>query len=207
MNMIRKYGVTALIAVLSLILVAGLVFWFWWGQSRLDYINKAPDFTLQNVEGQDVSLDSTTGKIRIVEFLFVTCPDICPMTTANLVTIQEKLKKKDLFGTDVQFIAITFNPEQDTPDVLKKYAHGMKMDMSGWEILRGSPEATQAVLDGFGVYAEKQADGQFAHGTRSLFLIDRKNNIRKIYTMGDQMPTDEVYDDILNLKNDINLFK
>jgi len=205
--MIRKYGLTALIVILSLTLVAGLVFWFWWGQSRLDYISKAPDFTLQNVEGQPVSLDGTAGKIRVVEFMFATCPDICPMTTAKLVQIQEKLKNKDLFGTDVQFIAITFNPEQDTADVLKNYARGMKMDMSGWELLRGTPEETQQVLDGFGVYAEKQADGQFAHGTRSLFLIDRKNNIRKIYTMGDEMPTNEVYDDIMNLKNDINLFK
>jgi protein SCO1/2 len=111
------------------------------------------------------------------------------------------LKQKQLFGEDVHFVAISFDPERDDPKLLQDYAKRLKIDPSGWSILRGTEQQTKEVADQFGVFIEKQPDGTYAHSTRSLFLVDANNNIRKIYTMGDKMPTEEVLSDILQLVN------
>lgn len=199
---IKKYWFTVVASVLVLVLAVGIGYWFWWGHSRLDVLDKPPDFTLQNLDGQPVSMHSMTGKVRVVEFFYANCPDICPLTTANMVTLQKQLKAKNLFGTDVEFVSISFDPERDNADVLRQYASRMGIDMSGWVVLRGTEAETNKVAKDYGVLLEKNTDGSFTHSTRSLYLVDRANNVRGQYQMGADMPTDKVLDDVLNLVKD-----
>ncbi|MBL0388208.1 SCO family protein [Tumebacillus sp. ITR2] len=188
---------TLLLVILAL---AGGSWWYWHSENqKLPTVMPAPNFTLQNIDGGTTNLYGEQGKVRLVEFFFANCPDICPLTTANMAKIQDQLKQKDVFGQDVEFLSISFDPERDTNDVLKQYADRMKMDRAGWKVLRGTQDETAQVADSFGVYLEKQADGSFVHSTRSLYLIDRNNQIRKVYSMGNDMPSDEVYNDILKL--------
>jgi protein SCO1/2 len=192
-----------LIAVLVIALVAGIAYWFWSGYTKLPILNRAPEFTLQNLEGQPVSLTDYNGKVRLVEFIFTNCPDICPVTTAKMVNIQNELKEKGLFGEKVQFVSVTFDPERDTPEVLQKHADAMGIDQSGWVLLRGTEEETHKVVNDFGAFVEEQPDGTFVHATRSLYLVDGKNNIRRVYYMGDEMPTEEVLEDIVKLAKEL----
>ncbi|WP_018130605.1 SCO family protein [Effusibacillus pohliae] len=195
---IQKNGLRVVIVFLALAVVLGIGYWFWWGATRLPVISRAPDFTLQNVDGQPVKFSDLGGKVRLVEFFYANCPDICPTTTANMVKIQDQLKQKNLFGKDVVFVSITFDPERDSPAVLKNYAKNLKIDPSGWKLLRGTEEATKKVANDFGVFVEKEPDGSVTHTTQ-FFLVDRNNNVRGKYQMGDQMPTNKVLDNILQL--------
>ena len=197
-----NFLLNATIAVLLVAVVGGIIYWLWWGQSRLLVVGRAPDFTLESLEGTPVQFYEHSGKVRVVEFMFTNCPDICPVTTANLVEIQKELKEKEVFGNKVNFFAITFDPAKDTPEVLREYASTLKMDLNGWVILRGSEEETRKIVESYGGFVEKQPDGSFAHSIRSLVLVDQNNNIRKIYDMGQEMPTDEVEKDILSLVNE-----
>lgn len=189
-----------LIVVLALAVIGGLAYWIWWGSTRLPVIERAPNWTLANIEsGQQESLQSLGNKVKLVEFIFLNCPDICPTTTVNMVAMQEELNKRKLFGSDVVFVGITFDPGRDTPEAIKKYADTMQVDWKGWKFYRGTEAETQKVLADYKIFAEKQPDGSYVHPVRSLFLIDRNNNIRKIYSMGEKMDKEEVLKDIRQL--------
>lgn len=205
-TMVRTRILPALIVVVAVAVIAGIGFTFLSKGEELPIVYAAPDFTLPNISGEPVPFSKETGTVRVVEFLFANCPDICPTTTATLVQVQNKLKEKGVFGDKVEFYAITFDPARDTPDVLSKYAEGLQMDRNGWELLRGTEEDTFKVLDDFGVFAEKQADGTFVHSTGSLFLVDEDNNIRNIYQMGEELLPTVVYDDIMSLVDEFKLF-
>lgn len=194
-----KKAVNLLIVILALAVIGGLAYWIWWGSTRLPVVERAPNWTLQNVDGQRESLQSLGQKVKLVEFVFLNCPDICPATTVNMVSLQEELKKKKLFGKDVRFVAISFDPERDTPEAMKKYAEAMKVDWSGWSFFTGTEDEIQKVLKDYKIFAEKQPDGSYVHPVRSLFLIDRNNNIRKIYSMGPKMNNEEILRDIVRL--------
>lgn len=200
--LLHKNWFRMITVLLILSVVLGVSYWLWWGSTRLPVIDRAPDFTLQNLEGKNIKFSDLNGKIRVVEFFYANCPDVCPTTTANMVKIQNELKKKNLFDNSVDFVSISFDPERDTSSVLQKYAERLGIDQSGWTILRGTEESTQKVAKDFGVFVEKEPDGSFVHSTGSLYLVDRSNNLRKVYAMGDKMPTDKILDDILNLANE-----
>ena len=202
----KKNWITAAVLVVALVAGGG------WllsnsGGSDLPVVSAAPAYTLEDLEGKKVtSEEAGGGKVRLVEFFFSNCADICPMTTANMVTIQKKLKADGLFGDKVEFVSVTFDPERDTPEQLKAYAESHGIDQNGWTILRGTETETWKTAEEFGAYVEKQPDGNFAHSITSLFLVDQDNNVRQVFKMGEEMPTDEVYEEIKKLAGGGGLF-
>src|SRR3989304_1571056 len=99
----------------------------------------APDFTLINQDGAGVSLRQFRGRLVILTFIYTHCPDICPLTTAKLVRVQNELKKRGWFGKKVVLLSMTFDPKRDTPAVMKAYAAKFKVDHAGWHFLSGDP--------------------------------------------------------------------
>src|SRR6186713_2133455 len=84
---------------------------------RLPVIGAAPDFMLTNQDGRRVSLADSKGTVRAVTFIYATCKDTCPMLTAKMALMQQKLGAD--FGKRVRFVSITVEPQIDTPVVLK----------------------------------------------------------------------------------------
>ncbi|OME99260.1 electron transport protein SCO1/SenC [Paenibacillus sp. FSL H7-0331] len=187
----EKYGFKMFVTLLFAGLVVSVFFWI--NQSpTLPVLKQAPNFTLNDLEGKNVQLSDSNGKVRLVEFMFTSCPDICPMTTFNMVKLQDELKKSSQWGSQVQFLSVTFDPLKDTPEVFKKYGDRMRIDYSGWTLLTGTEAETAEVAKSFGVLVQKMPDGQFVHTVTSLFLIDGSGKIRKIFAMGDQMDNQEI---------------
>ncbi|HEU4962898.1 MAG TPA: SCO family protein [Bacilli bacterium] len=201
---LRKYGGWITIGLLLVIFIVSLTYWFWWGATRLPSIGRAPEFTLQNLQGEDVSFHDHTGKTRVVEFFYASCPDVCPMTTANLVKIQNEIKQEqpELIGKEIEFYAISFDPEHDTTEVLQQYADNLGMDPKLWTVLHGTGKEAQQVATDFGMLVQQEDDGSFSHSLRSLYVVDGHNNIRAAHYMGDKMDLDSVKHDILWLANE-----
>lgn len=166
------------------------------GKSGLSVIRSAPDFQLKDLNGKTVQASENTGKVVLMEFMFTSCPDICPVTTYKMVQLQNELKKQALFGSKVRFVAVTFDPENDTPEVLRKYADRMGMDPEGWQVLRGEEKPTHEIAAQYGVRVVKTDDGQFVHNATSLQLIDAGQKVRKVYSMGEELNIEEVMADI-----------
>ncbi|MFD2369580.1 SCO family protein [Brevibacillus sp. GCM10020057] len=156
------------------------------------------DFSLENSNGSTYTFSDSKGKVRLVEFMFTKCPDICPATTYNMSLMQKELKTKGLFGDKVEFVSITFDPDSDTAQVLQEYAGKFQADPTGWKFLRGDAQAVEKVTKDFGIAVLKQPDGSFAHTAR-MFLVDGDGNMRRAYGMGAEMDMDQIMADIEQL--------
>jgi protein SCO1/2 len=162
---------------------------------RLPTIGQAPDFTLVSQDGGPVSLDDFRGKVVVVAFIYTFCTDVCPMLTAHMASVQEKLGPA--FGPEIAFVSITVDPQRDTPEVLKEYAQNFGADLKGWSFLTGDPAVVHEVARKYGVIAKKTADGDVDH-TLLTSLIDPEGILRVQY-LGVRFDLEEFRGDLLSL--------
>lgn len=141
-------------------------------------------------------------KVRIIEFMYVNCPDICPVTTLEMSKLRNSLEEEGVFGDKVEFLTITINPRDDTPEVLRDYANRYEVtsDDSGWKFLRASEEDTKEVAESLGFLYRDPGTGDIIHSTFAYFL-DEKNNLIEKFTMGNAFDTDRAYKRIMNTIN------
>jgi protein SCO1 len=158
-------------------------------------IGPAPDFALRAQDGTDVALDQFRGKVVVVTFIFASCSATCPVLTAKMATIQDRLGRD--FGSKVIFLSITVDPEHDTPDILRQYAQTFGADLAGWKFLTGSPEAIGGIEHRYGVYAARDPDGTLDH-TNLTSLIDPRGMLRVQY-LGVRFDPDTFRHDLLSL--------
>jgi protein SCO1/2 len=78
----------------------------------------APPISLNNSLGQRINIRHYRGKAVLVTFIYDHCPDICPLIVGNLRAAQRELGAK---ADDVQIIAVSVDPEGDTPKTVKAF--------------------------------------------------------------------------------------
>ena len=138
-------------------------------------IANAPEFSLIDVDGAKVSLSDFKDKVVILNFIFTSCTDSCPIHTAVMADIQEKINITPM-KDNVQIISITTDPEKDTGEVLKRYSEKFNIDPVNWKFLTipsGAAESTTRDLSSaYNVKFEPMKDGQQMHGAVT-HIIDR----------------------------------
>jgi protein SCO1/2 len=117
--------------------------------------NYAGDFALTDHNGQPKSLKDFAGKVVVVFFGYVQCPDVCPTAMTEMAEAK-KLLGKD--GDRLQGLFITVDPARDTPAVLKSY---MAAFDPGFLALYTTPEETAALAKEYKIYYKK-VDGPTA---------------------------------------------
>jgi protein SCO1/2 len=153
----------------------------------------APDFTLLNQSGAPVSLHQFRGRLVLLSFIYTHCPDVCPLTTAKLVRVQNDLKARRWFGSRVVLLTMTFDPERDTPAVMNAYAAKFKVDHSGWHFLSGPSATVRTVIQAYRIPVRPGArKGLIDHGLPTL-VIDPQGRILGYYDP-DFNPADVVRD-------------
>lgn len=109
-----------------------------------------PDVPLVDAEGHRVQLAELLdhpGPL-LLQFIFTTCPGVCPALSASLSSAQHHL------GDDlprVRMISITIDPEHDTPDRLAAYAERFGAGRQ-WHFLTGQLDDVVAVQQAFDAY-------------------------------------------------------
>lgn len=152
-------------------------------ESSLPVIAEAPPLSLIDQTGAPFSESRVAGKVWIANFMFTSCPDVCPMLTSKMRSLQLR------FGNhknEVEFVSITVDPATDTPAVLTKFATEHDADLSNWSFLTGpSEQVRNVVMEGFKqamqeVPAQGDEPRNILHGTH-LALIDKRGRIRGFY--------------------------
>jgi protein SCO1 len=165
------------------------------GGESLPKIKPTPEFTLTNQDGKRLALKDLRGKALAITFIFASCADTCPLLTAKMAGIQNKLG--NAFGPQVNFVSITVDPERDTPEVLKRYAEAHKANPAGWAFLSGTPAEISEVAKRYGIYYKKTPRGDVDH-TFLTSLVDQGGVLRVQY-MGVKFSPDEMLRDIQSL--------
>lgn len=162
--------------------------------------------SLVNQDNQNVVFpDFVKSKIVVINYIFTNCPDICPLSTNNMRLIQERIKKENI--KNVQFISLSFDPEFDTPDVLKKFADIRNLNLSNWVFLTGEKSVTDSIIKKVGVLAVLNDSTIFKNGRKIFYyvhtdriqLIDADGRIRKNYK-GSTINVNEIVADIRSLQ-------
>jgi protein SCO1/2 len=153
----------ALLAALPMTLLAGSpsLAGTRWGEGYL------PDVTLTDQDGQSRRFysDVLKGRIAVIAFIYTSCRDICPVVTARLTQVQDKLAHDKLAqdklahdkgaeAAEPVFVAISIDPLTDTPARLKAYADAFGAG-PGWTFLTGQPEAIALVRHKLGERSQK----------------------------------------------------
>jgi protein SCO1/2 len=109
-----------------------------------------PDVTLTGMDGHPVPIRALLdgGRPVMLQFVFVTCPTICPLLTAIMAQVREDLGKD---REKIRAISITIDPEHDTPAVLREYAANFDADPE-WMFLTGRLPDVVAVQKAFGSF-------------------------------------------------------
>jgi protein SCO1/2 len=146
-----------------------------------------PDFSLVERSGNSLSLSDLLGKVWVVNFIYTSCPDTCPLQSAEMAKLQRELDHKEPF----RLLSITVDPERDTLQILSLYAERFRADPNRWLFLTGKKaEIYRLAQQGFRLSAvpvsnsEGNNDTTFIHSSRFV-LVDDKAEIRGYYDSND----------------------
>ena len=142
----------------------------------------AQGFALTDHNGQVRHLKDFAGKVVVVFFGFTQCPDVCPMTMAELAQVKQLLGPD---GDKLQAVFISVDPERDTPEMLKAYMGNFD---PSFVALRPTPAQLSEVAKDFKVYYKKvdgKTPGSYTmdHSAGS-YVFDGKGRIRLYYRYG-----------------------
>ncbi|WP_282156369.1 SCO family protein [Cytobacillus gottheilii] len=161
--------------------------------------------TLVTMNGETYDFAQSEKKLKLVEFMYTHCPDICPTTTQKMNLLKSDLQKEGVFGENVQFLTITIDPYRDTPEIMKNYMNTFEIEDDGnWIMLTGDQDGMkqdqQEILDlanTFKFQYRDPGDGFFVHST-FVYLLDEDNRYIKKFPMGEEFSKEEVYNKIMN---------
>jgi protein SCO1/2 len=98
---------------------------------------------------------------------------MCPAATEHMAALQQAARAAGV--GDLELVSISFDPENDTPGVLKEYARVRSLDTSNWSFLTGPDSAVRQLLAQLGVIRE--FDGATIKHTLATVLINAQGKI------------------------------
>lgn len=203
---VNGLGITLLIIALAIIYISSFLRQEPGGfqGNQLAPPRASPDFELTNQNGIKTQWSDYRGKHIVLTFLYTNCRELCPVIANKIQQSQASIKEK----TDqVHFVAISLDPERDTPDSIKDFM--LKWNLDSWDYLVGSKDQLEPLWQHYWVGALLQqptndtgaadkAYGKYAINHASpVHLIDQNGYAHVAYSSLFQ--SDELTNDILYL--------
>ncbi|MCK6625417.1 MAG: SCO family protein [Anaerolineae bacterium] len=160
-----------------------------------------PDFELNATTGQPFHLSDVKGDIALIYFGYTYCPDVCPLTMAD---VRQAINGLEQGRERVHVIFVSVDPERDTPEVLSRYLAAFDPKFIG---LTDDFEKVKEVMKPYGAFAEKEtaADsvaGYLVSHSARLFLVDADQNLLLMYPFG--FEAEDLRSDLAYLLSQIN---
>jgi len=144
-----------------------------------------PNFRLVNQNGKRISLDQYRGKTLLVTFIYTRCPfeDYCPRVSGQFAELHRKLQRDEALKGKTHLLSISFDPQHDTPKVLRTYGAGYLESKSPsfthWEFAV-TPEAELPDVAKFFGFTYTEEGGLITHSL-STAVIGPDGRIFKWY--------------------------
>ncbi len=116
------------------------------------------------------------GKVWVASYFFASCPGTCKQLNLTLASLQTEPDVRD-----VQFVSITCDPKNDTPEELQKYAAGFDADRDRWRFLTGDlDQILKLGQERFMLPTAQQSHSNVA------VVLDRRSVVRGLFSLVDQ---------------------
>lgn len=91
---------------------------------RLGPGDAVPDFTVTTQDGAALRLSDLRGSVVVLTFIYTRCPlpDFCPAIDRKFGDLAARLAAVPDRASKVRLLSVSFDPEHDTPEVLRKHA-------------------------------------------------------------------------------------
>ncbi len=134
-----------------------------------------PDFALYNENGELVTAKSLRGKNLVMNFIFTRCavPTMCPASIARMSRLQREAAEAGV--ANVEFVTFTFDPEFDTPGVLRLYGQTRGLNLDNYTLLTGDPDAIKDLMKQFAILT-MESDDTINH-TMATLIVNEHGNI------------------------------
>lgn len=172
-----------------LLLLAGCSQSYAFTGTLLEDPQSAAEIVGTNYDGSAFRLSDQRGKIVLIFFGYSFCPDVCPLTLAEMKSVYQKLRAGET--KEMAFVFVSVDPERDTLERLSQYIPSFHPDFYGVRVEEG---ALEALKKEYWLSAERTEQGTGDHSKHytvmhnsSIYVIDRKGNLRGLlddYTVG-----------------------
>lgn len=128
------------------------------------------------------------GELALVSFVYLSCDEACPLSTALLHQLDRALAKDPTLASRIELVTVSFDPARDTPQAMEELRERMA-PRGRWRFLTAKDEATlRPVLADFGqdavwIPGEKNAPDALRHVLK-VYLVDAGGAVRQIYSTG-----------------------
>lgn len=106
-------------------------------------------------------LSDLKGKPVIAVMYYGNCTQVCPILIRDARRVFEEVDEE--LQKDVRVLAITFDPQNDTPERLRNYAEDKGLNLLEWNFVTGKNSDIRELAMLLGVEYAKKSDGHFAH--------------------------------------------
>jgi len=142
------------------------------------------DFKLVDDQGKAVTGQDYRGKVVLLYFGYTHCPDVCPLTLAQL---HANLQKLGPLADGVRILFVSVDPARDTPDVMHAYVNAFDPRAIG---LSGTPRDIEALSKRYRSAFSREPDpgnGQYevSHSS-AIYVFDRDGKARLLATPANQ---------------------
>lgn len=146
--------------------------------SRRKYVREGdyiPNFAMIDQHGDFMQIREMRGKAFVLNFIFTRCKaaTMCPASTTRMSELQELAREGGL--EDLHFVTITFDPEFDSPGILRQYAKGYELENENFHLLTATQELVDDLLRQFGILTMEE-DGTINH-TMATLLVDANGRV------------------------------
>jgi protein SCO1 len=158
-----------------------------------------PDFSFINQDGRRGSIQQYRGKVVLITFIYTRCPfpDFCPRMSSNFAEIDKQLATDPTLAAHIHLLSVSFDPEHDTPEVLRDYAFSVAHThdpalFRRWEFAAPRSADLPKIAEFFGLVAKPEG-GLITHNL-STTVIGVDGKIVKWYHGGDWQSSDLIKD-------------
>jgi cytochrome c peroxidase len=155
------------------------------GSYRLPCIKPAGDGKVITSQGTATSLHRLyAGKIIVLSLIYTACRDAqgCPWATFTLAQTARRIKTDPSLASRVRFVTLSFDPRNDSPEVMARYGRPYAGDLDWAFLTTRSPAALAPILADYGqrIGPDPGTPGGWSHLLR-VYLIDEARYTRNIY--------------------------
>ena len=129
-----------------------------------------------NHRNENVKLGDLQGEPVIVVLFYGNCTQVCPILIQDTWRLYSSLDISQQAQTNV--LAISFDTENDSPEVLREYAEYEQLDLPEWHFITGKHTDIKMLATMLGVKYQQTSDGHFAH-SNLITVLDKEGRIAK----------------------------